>query len=38
MTSKCFKRLGALGFLFFLAKGIAWLAIAGAAGAGIAGL
>lgn len=27
------RRAGAAGFLFFLIKGLAWLAVAGAAGA-----
>jgi len=38
MQLKWIKRLGAAGFLFFLAKGIAWLVLLGAAGAGVVGL
>jgi hypothetical protein len=30
-TTTWIKRVGMIGFLFFLAKGLVWLAIAGAA-------
>lgn len=32
---KWVKRLGAAGFAFFFIKGMAWLALAGAAGMGL---
>jgi hypothetical protein len=35
INKRWIKRFGAAGFLFFFIKGMAWLALAGAAGLGL---